>query len=186
MITEFEGIRVEPTRFAEAKVFVPVVHDDHRGTFQENYSRRKYKALGISDDFVQDSMSASARNTIRGLHCDYAMSKLVQCIRGRVWDVILDFRPDSPTYLHWQGFYLTEKNCRQLFVPAGFGHAFFALTDAWLVYKQSSHHDPATEVCLRWNDPGLAIAWPGKPRFPIISDKDANAPLIHREREAAA
>jgi dTDP-4-dehydrorhamnose 3,5-epimerase len=182
-----DTIHVEPTNFHEARLLLPIVYDDHRGTFQETYSEKKYEALGLKDVFVQDSLSVSARNVLRGLHGDTNMSKLVTCVRGRIWDCIVDFRPSSPTYLHWQGFYLTDANHHQLYVPHGFGHGFFALTDVIVAYKQSAHHNPASEFCIRWNDPAIGIRWPGNPRYPIISDKDANAPLIIRpEREIAA
>jgi len=171
-------IAVSDTLFDEAKLFVPEVFEDDRGYFKETYSEGKYEALGLTDRFVQDSVSFSRRSVIRGLHIDPRMSKLVQVLRGRIWDVILDLRKESPTYLRWQGFSLTEDNHRQLYVPRGFAHGFLALSDEVVfAYKHGAAYDPAHEKAIRWNDPALGIAWPlaGEP---VLSKKDAGAPLL--------
>jgi dTDP-4-dehydrorhamnose 3,5-epimerase len=169
---------VRETKFADAKIFVPEVFADERGFFKETYSTQKYRALGLADDFVQDSVSYSSKNVIRGLHYDRRMSKLVQVLRGRVFDAIADLREDSPTYLQWQGFYLSEDDHHQLYVPAGFAHGFLALTDNVIFsYKHGALHDPAQERAVRWNDPTLAIAWPLEGE-PILSAKDRVAPLL--------
>jgi dTDP-4-dehydrorhamnose 3,5-epimerase len=166
------AIRVVESELAEARLFVPDVFDDDRGYFKETYSRRKYGELGLTDEFVQDSISLSSRNVIRGLHGDREMSKLVQVLRGQAWDVIVDARRDSPTFGKWQGFELTQDNHVQLYIPKGFLHGFLALCDGVLFsYKQSAHYDPAHEFAARWDDPTLAIRWPlaGAPR---LSEKD--------------
>ena len=166
------------TIFAEAKVFVPDVHEDDRGFFKETYHAKRYREFGLADDFVQDSVSFSTLNVIRGLHFDFAMSKLVQVLRGKIWDVIVDLRAGSPTAMRHQGFYLSENNHRQLYIPAGFAHGFIALTDNVVFsYKHGALYDPAREGAIRWDDPTLAIAWPlaGAPR---ISAKDLAAPLV--------
>jgi dTDP-4-dehydrorhamnose 3,5-epimerase len=166
------------TKLKDARLFVPEVFEDDRGFFKETYSRRKYHALGLLDDFVQDSVSVSTRNVIRGLHGDPNMSKLVQVLRGKIWDVIADARRDSPTFGQWQGFYLSEHNHTQLYIPKGFLHGFIALADDVVFnYKHGSHHDAATEFAVRWDDPTLAIAWPlvGEPR---ISAKDRANPFF--------
>ena len=170
------------TLFDEAKVFAPDVFEDDRGFFKETYSIAKYRALGLADEFVQDSVSFSSRNVIRGLHYDFAMSKLVQVLRGKIWDVIVDLRKASPTHLRWQGFYLSEHNHKQLYVPPGFAHGFLALTDHVVFsYKHGALYDSAREGAIRWNDPTLDIAWPlaGKPR---LSAKDRSAPLLAEAR----
>jgi len=111
-------------------VFVPDVFEDDRGFFKETWSDPKYAAeAGFEMRWAQDSCSWSTRNVLRGLHFDFAMAKLVQCVKGRIWDAIVDLRRDSPTYLQWQGFVLTDRNHKQLYVPAGFGHGFLALDD---------------------------------------------------------
>jgi dTDP-4-dehydrorhamnose 3,5-epimerase len=173
-----DRIMIQSTRFTEAKLLTLVAHDDHRGWFEETWSHAKYEDMEITDTFAQTSVSYSTRNTLRGLHGDAQMSKLVSCIRGRIYDVIVDARKDSGTYLQWQGFYLTGENRKQIFVPAGFAHGFFALTDAIVSYGQSREHNPQTEFQIRWNDPAISIVWPGNPRYPLVSEKDANAPLL--------
>jgi len=170
-------ITVLATDFPEAKIFVPEVFADERGFFKETYSTAKYGALGLNDQFVQDSVSFSKKNVIRGLHYDRRMSKLAQVLRGRIYDVIVDLREGSPTHLRWQGFYLSEDDHRQLYVPAGFAHGFLALTDVVFSYKHGALYDPAYEGSVRWNDPRLAITWPldGEP---ILSAKDQAAPTL--------
>jgi dTDP-4-dehydrorhamnose 3,5-epimerase len=166
------------TIFDAARIFIPEVYEDERGFFKETYSLRKYRNAGLSDTFVQDSVSFSTRNVIRGLHYDVAMSKLVQVLRGKVFDVIVDLRSNSPTHLKWQGFFLSEHNHRQLYVPPGFANGFLTLSDEVVFsYKHGALYDPATEGAIRWNDPTLAVAWPllGEPR---LSVKDRNAPLL--------
>ena len=171
-------IQVLPTDFVDARIFVPEVFEDERGFFKEAYSTAKYKALGLSDEFVQDSVSFSRRNVIRGLHYDVRMSKLVQVLRGRIFDVIVDLREGSPTSLRWQGFELSAENHRQLYVPAGFAHGFLALSDDVVFsYKHGALHDPAHERSVRWDDPTLAIAWP-LAGDPILSAKARAAPPL--------
>jgi len=166
-------IEVVPTRFAEANVFVPDVFSDDRGFFKETWSDPKYAALGLDVRWAQDSCSRSARNVLRGLHYDFRMAKLVQCLHGRIWDAIVDLRRGSPTYLQWEGFALEAGNHRQLYVPPGFGHGFLALDDDVVVaYKNSVPYDPAHEGAVSWRNPRIGIRWPlaGEPH---LSAKDA-------------
>ena len=149
---------------------------DDRGYFKETWSAPKYAALGLSMDWPQDSCSQSARNVIRGLHYDFRMAKFVQCLQGRIFDVIVDLRRESPTYLRWEGFELSESNHRQLFVPAGFGHGFLSQDDGVIVhYKNSVPYDPAHEGAVSWRNPRIGVSWPlsGEPR---LSPKDAAVP----------
>lgn len=169
------AIRVVEGALPDVRVFYPDVFEDDRGFFKEVYSTAKYRPLGLTDDFVQDSVSYSTKNVIRGLHCDPEMSKFVQVLRGKVWDVVVDFRRSSPTFKKWQGFYLSEYNHAQLYVPKGFLHGFLALSDEVVFnYKHGALHSAEREFAVRWNDPTLAIAWPlvGEPR---VSVKDQNA-----------
>ena len=157
-------IQVFPTTFADARVFVPDVFEDDRGFFKETWSDPKYAALGLDMRFAQDSCSRSARNVIRGLHYDFRMAKLVQCLRGRIWDVIVDVRRDSPTYLQWEGFELTDRNHKQLFVPAGFAHGFLALDDDVIVhYKNSVPYDAGHRRRGELAQPAHRRAWPLAP-----------------------
>jgi dTDP-4-dehydrorhamnose 3,5-epimerase len=166
-------IEVLPTTFPDAKVFVPDVFPDARGFFKETYSRDKYAAAGMHDEWVQDSVSRSHRNVLRGMHRDARMAKLVQALKGTIYDVIIDMREGSPTYKRWEAFVLTEENHRQLYVPAGFAHGFLAQSDDVIVmYKMSAHYDPAFESGVRWDDPTVGIAWP-LTGAPVLSAKDA-------------
>lgn len=168
-------IQVRETDFAEAKLFVPDVYTDARGYFKESFSKSKYAALGLQDVWVQDSVSRSKRNVIRGMHYDRRMAKFVQVLLGGIFDVIVDVREGSPTHLRWQGFELTADNHHQLYVPKGFAHGFLAQSDDVIVhYKMSAEYDPAHEGVLSWRDPAVGIAWP-LDGTPILSPKDAAA-----------
>ena len=166
-------IQAQSTIFADAKVYTPDVYEDDRGFFKETWSDPKYAASGLDMRWAQDSCSWSSRNVVRGLHYDFRMAKLVQCLKGRIFDAIVDLRRDSPTYLKWQGFILTDRNHKQLFVPPGFGHGFLALDDEAVVYyKNSVPFDPAHEGAVLWNNAQIGVQWPlaGAPR---LSAKDA-------------
>ena len=168
-------IQVRDTDFADAKIYVPDVFEDGRGYFKETYSRDKYARLGMGDEWLQDSVSRSSKNVIRGMHYDMRMAKLVQVLHGRVFDVIVDVREGSPTYQRWQGFELTADNHMQLYVPKGFAHGFLALEDDTIVqYKMTAHFDPSFERILSWKDAAVGIRWPlvGEP---LLSPKDAAA-----------
>jgi len=172
------ALQARDTTLADARLFFPDVWEDDRGFFKETYSTVKYQSLGLNDAFVQDSVSVSSKNVIRGLHGDPEMSKLVTVLRGKIWDVIVDVRDGSRTFLKWEGFYLSEHNHVQLYIPKGFAHGFLALTDDVVFsYKHGALHDPQREFAYRWNDPTFAITWPlvGEPR---ISTKDQAAKLF--------
>jgi dTDP-4-dehydrorhamnose 3,5-epimerase len=157
----------------------PDVHPDARGFFVETYARPRYAALGIEQEFVQDNQSRSARGTVRGLHFQSrpGQAKLVRVARGAIWDVVVDIRPDSPTFGTAEAFDLDDVAHRQLFVPVGFAHGFCVTSEiADVTYKVSSLFDPAEERGIAWDDPALAIAWPTD--APIVSERDrANPPL---------
>jgi len=173
-------LRVYDTRFGEAKLLEPDVFADERGYFKETFSRDKYLAVGLTDTFVQDNVSRSQRDVLRGMHYDMRLSKLVQCLAGKIFDVIVDAREDSPSYLQWEGFELTEDNHRQIYVPRGFAHGFLALSDRVIVsYKQSEHFDAKHERGLAWDDPAIAIDWPLDGQ-PILSSKDRAWPRVVR------
>lgn len=159
-------------RIAGALLIVPAAFSDSRGYFKETYVRSKYKSLGIADAFVQDNVSVSRLNVVRGLHGDPEMSKLVQVLYGSAFDVIVDARRDSETYGRWQSFELSAENHHQLYIPRGCLHGFQALTDRVIfAYKQSAEYDPARERAVRWNDPALGIDWPAAAAA-IVSEKD--------------
>jgi dTDP-4-dehydrorhamnose 3,5-epimerase len=158
---------------AGLKLLKPVVHRDARGFFLESYQRARYAALGIDCEFVQDSHSLSSAGTLRGLHYQSkpGQAKLVRCTRGCVFDVAVDIRPESSTFGRWFGAELSAESHEQMFIPVGFAHGYYVLTElAEFQYKVSAPYDPVTESSIRWNDPRLAIAWPNE--NPILSARD--------------
>lgn len=162
-----------PTKFTGACVIKVPAFGDDRGLFKETYVRSKYNELGITDEFVQDNLSFSRGGVLRGLHADPQMSKLVQVLRGEVYDVMVDTRKDSPTFGQWEGVYLLAHEHMQLYIPAGFLHGFLALSDEVIfTYKQSAEYAPEREIGIRWDDPDLAIAWPLS-GAPELSPKDS-------------
>jgi dTDP-4-dehydrorhamnose 3,5-epimerase len=166
------------TAIPGARIIVPKVWTDSRGYFQETYVGSKYRALGIEDTFVQDSMSFSAKGVLRGLHADLRMSKLVQVLQGEVFDVIVDARQGSPAFGRWEGRTLGAGNHEQLYIPPGCLHGFLALTDNVIFcYKQSAEYAPEREIGVRWDDPELNIAWP-LDGAPLVSEKDARNALF--------
>lgn len=153
---------------------------DHRGFFGETYSHRRYAELGIDAEFLQDNHSISrAVGTLRGLHFQappHSQGKLVRCGRGAIFDVAVDIRRGSPTYGKWEGYELTAKNGRQLYVPAGFAHGFVTLeSDSEIVYKCTDYYAPETEGAVRWDS--CDIDWP-LTGDPTLSDKDQDAPAL--------
>ncbi len=164
--TEVPGIVVvEPTRFA-----------DKRGFFMETWRQDEFAAAGIDERFVQDNHSKSGRGVLRGLHFqkENTQAKLVRVISGRVFDIGVDIRPNSPFFGRWAGVELNEENGKQLFVPAGFAHGFLVLSDeAEFVYKCSDYYNPAAEGGLPWNDPDIGVRWPDAGVPPQLSEKDA-------------
>lgn len=159
---------------------------DDRGFFARTMCRDEFAQHGLATEYVQQNTSFSAhKGTLRGLHyqqAPFAEAKLVRCIRGGIVDVIVDVRADSPTYLRHQAFELNDSNRHQLYVPPGFAHAFQTLTDAVEVsYLVSAPYTPSAERGLRYNDEQLGIIWPVS--VTVISDKDANWPLISEQTE---
>lgn len=168
-------VEVFATRLAGLVHFKPKVFGDSRGYFLEAYSPDSAEQIGIDARFVMDGESLSARGTLRGLHYrEPAEAKLVRCVRGALWDVVVDLRPDAPTFGQWEGFELSEENHHQLFVPAGFAHGFSVLSEsALMLYKKTELYDGAKERSLKWNDPQLGIDW----RVPVttVSPRDEAA-----------
>jgi dTDP-4-dehydrorhamnose 3,5-epimerase len=157
----------------------PEVYGDERGFLLESFSRAEYSELGIEVDFVQDNHSRSGANILRGIHfqTEPGQAKLVRCGRGRIWDVAVDLRRDSPTHGQWEGYELDDVAHRQLFVPVGFGHGFCVLSDiADVLYKVSSYYDPETESGIAWDDPDVAVEWPISE--PQLSERDRTAPKL--------
>lgn len=162
-----------PTDLPGVVVIHPDVFRDSRGFFLETYHREKYLALGVPGPFVQDNHSRSVGGTIRGLHLQVQrpQGKLVRAVRGEVFDVAVDVRVGSPTFGRWVGVRLSADNCHQVYVPPGFAHGFSVLSDvAEIEYKCTAPYDPADELGVAWNDPGLGITW--SVAEPLLSDRD--------------
>jgi len=158
---------------------VPKVFRDDRGYFKETFSASRYAATGIPNAFVQDNVSMSKRGTLRGLHGDRRMVKLVQVLAGSAFDVVVDVREGSPTYARWFGVRLDANTHEQIYIPAGCLHGFLALEDGTLLsYKQTAEYDPASEIGVAWNDADIAIEWPLDGLEPLISGKDAENPTL--------
>lgn len=162
-------------------IIEPRVFNDERGFFLESYNKKEFEELGIYIDFIQDNHSLSIKaGTLRGLHFQLepkAQTKLVRCIRGAIYDVVVDLRKGSPTFGKWVSVILTEDNKRQLLVPKGFAHGFLTLVpNTEVVYKVDEYYSPQHDRSLRWNDPDLNIDWPISD--PFLSPKDKNAPTL--------
>lgn len=144
-------------------VITPTVHGDNRGYFMETYNENDMKEAGIDIKFVQDNQSASTKGVLRGLHrqINYPQSKLVRVIKGSVFDVAVDMRENSPTYLKWYGIELTEENKKQFLIPKGFAHGFLVLSDyAEFCYKVDDFFHPNDESGIAYNDPTIGVKWP--------------------------
>lgn len=157
-------------------VITPSVHGDNRGYFMETYNQREMNEAGIDTVFVQDNQSASIRGVLRGLHrqINFPQSKLVRVIKGTVYDVAVDLRENSPTYLKWYGIELSEENKKQFFIPKGFAHGFLVLSDyAEFCYKVDDFFHPNDEGGIAYNDPTIGVKWPIEDDMRIIlSEKD--------------
>ena len=172
-------MRIDDVPIPGAKVIYPGSFTDARGLFKETYARSRYASAGISDTFIQDNVSLSKGLVLRGLHADPRMAKLVQVLHGSAFDVLVDLRRDSPTFLRWHAVTLRAHEHTQLYIPAGCLHGFLALEDQTLLaYKQSAEYDPATEFGVAWNDSDLGIEWPLGGASPLLSPKDAANPTL--------
>jgi dTDP-4-dehydrorhamnose 3,5-epimerase len=176
-------MQVHRTDIDGVLIFEPKVFGDERGFFMESFSQKLFdEAVGHHVDFVQDNHSRSGLGVLRGLHFQrppHAQGKLVRVTQGRVFDVAVDIRRDSPTYGRWVGAELTGENHRQLWVPPGLAHGFLVLSErADFLYKTTDYYAPQAEGSVRWDDPAIAIAWPEIGSPPKLSAKDAVAPLL--------
>ena len=181
------GLRlVIPTSIPDILIIEPRVFGDARGFFMETYQAEQFAAYGIPANFVQDNHSGSRQGTLRGLHYQVrqAQGKLLRVAAGEIYDVAVDIRRSSPTFCQWVGVFLSAENKRQIWVPPGFAHGFYVVSEwAELLYKATDYYAPQWERTLLWNDPQIDINWPlleGQP--PILSEKDQNGlPLSQAE-----
>jgi dTDP-4-dehydrorhamnose 3,5-epimerase len=176
-------MNVISTSISEVLVIEPKVFGDSRGFFFESFNHKNFNQVtGLDVKFVQDNHSRSAKGVLRGLHYQIRQpqGKLVRVVQGQVFDVAVDIRRSSPTFGQWVGVELTEDNYRQLWVPPGFAHGFYVLSDtADFLYKTTDYYLPDLERSLLWNDPTVAVSWPIQADVsPIVSAKDKIAPKL--------
>lgn len=177
--TRAELLGVEELPLAGLRLLRPKVFADARGFVLESYHAPRYREAGIDCTFVQDNHARSVMGALRGLHFQSfpGQAKLIRVTAGRVFDVCVDIRLDSPTFGRWNGVVLDADEHLELFVPVGFAHGFCTLSDvADVLYKTSSIYDPDAESGFAWNDPEVGIDWPIAD--PILSARDAHAPLL--------
>ena len=175
-------MKFSPTALSEVMIIEPTVFNDDRGYFFEIRQQQKFSEAGITLPFVQDNMSRSKRGVIRGLHyqVQQPQGKLVRVVAGKVFDVAVDIRRNSPTFGKWISAILSAENNHQIWVPPGFAHGFYVLSDfADVIYCCTDFYAPQYERTIIWNDPELAINWPLiDNEVPILSPKDAQGLLI--------
>ena len=170
-----------PTALPDVVLIKPKVFGDPRGFFMETYREDRFSEAGISQHFVQENHSASGRGVLRGLHYQLRQTqgKLVRAIVGEIYDVAVDIRRSSPTFGQWVGIILSAENKHQLWVPGGFAHGFYVLSErAEVVYKVTDYYAPEWERSILWNDPKIGIEWPLNGIDPILSQKDAVGKLL--------
>lgn len=175
-------MKIIPTKLKDCVIIEPKVFGDSRGFFLEIFQEKRYKEMaGINLPFVQDNYSHSKKGVLRGLHYQKIkpQGKLVRVIKGKVFDVVVDLRRQSPTFGLWDSVELSEENFLQMWVPPGFAHGFYVISEyADFEYKCTDYYDPNDEGSIHWNDPDLKILWPDTSNL-LISSKDNEAPFFN-------
>jgi dTDP-4-dehydrorhamnose 3,5-epimerase len=153
-------------------IIQPSIFEDHRGTYLELYNEADLtRNTGIKVKFIQDDISVSRQNVLRGIHGDFITWKLISCLRGAFYLIVVNNDVYSPQYRQWDSIVLSERNNLQVLVPPGFGNGHLVLSNYTIFhYKQSTYYDRDNQFTIAWNDPGLKIFWPIK--YPILSDRD--------------
>jgi dTDP-4-dehydrorhamnose 3,5-epimerase len=167
------AIKVTPTKFSGLVIIEPSSFMDNRGFFMETYHKKTYETAGLRKFFVQDNISYSMQNVLRGLHyqLSHPQGKLIYVISGEIFDVAVDIRKGSPTFGQWEGVNLSSENKKQIYIPEGFAHGFVVLSQtAYVAYKCTALYTPGDEYGIFWDDPDIRIDWPID--TPILSDKD--------------
>jgi dTDP-4-dehydrorhamnose 3,5-epimerase len=171
-------MKIIETKIPEVKIIIPTIFKDERGFFCESFNQDKFnQTLGLNINFVQDNQSSSILGVLRGLHYQispYEQGKLVRVVKGKIFDVAVDLRVNSPTFGKWVGEVLSDENHMQLWIPAGFAHGFLTLDDkSSVLYKTTSYYHSESERSIKWNDKDLNIQWPIQNGIKVrISDKD--------------
>jgi len=176
-------MKITPTRIKEVLLIEPIVHGDARGFFIETYHQQKFSEQGMTADFVQDNHSGSSQGTLRGLHYQIrqAQGKLVRVAIGEIFDVAVDIRKSSPTFGQWVGEILSAENKHQLWVPEGFAHGFYVISEwAEVLYKATDFYAREWERAIRWDDPQIGIVWPLVGEVvPQLSERDSQAGYLN-------
>jgi len=175
-------MKVTKTHIEGLLILEPVVHGDERGYFMESYNQNTMQAAGIDITFRQDNQARSVKNVLRGLHYQNnptPQAKLLRVLQGRIWDVAVDIRRSSPTYMQWYGIELSDENRLQFLIPHGFAHGYAVLSDsAEVFYKCDNFYNKAAEGGVLYNDPAIGIDWKIDLASAIVSDKDQKQPLL--------
>jgi len=175
-------MKLVKTDIPDVLIIEPTVFTDDRGFFMETYQKRMFSEAGLPTEFVQDNHSGSRQGILRGLHYQlkHSQGKLVRVVVGEVFDVAVDLRKSSPTFGQWTGATLSAENKRGLWVPPGFGHGYYVLSDwAEFVYKVTDFYAPDWERTILWNDPQIGVQWPLlEGQMPVVSAKDAAGKLL--------
>jgi len=172
-------MKIIQTSIPDVLIIKPQAFGDQRGFFMETFHAERYRNAGIAGPFVQDNFSRSVRNVLRGLHYQVRkpQGKLVQVMKGKVYDVAVDIRSGSPYFGRWEGIELSEENNTQFYVPPGFAHGFCVLSDVVdFAYKCTDYYNPEDEAGICWNDPDIGIDWPLDD--PVLSSKDTTYPVL--------
>ncbi|GGK09215.1 dTDP-4-dehydrorhamnose 3,5-epimerase [Pseudomonas matsuisoli] len=171
-------MKATPLSIPDVILFEPAVHGDERGFFYESFHQQRFEeAVGRKVTFVQDNHSCSTKGVLRGLHyqVQQPQGKLVRVIRGEVFDVAVDIRKDSLTFGKWVGEYLSAENKKQLWIPEGFAHGFYVISEvAEFVYKTTDYYEPSAERIIAWDDAVIGVAWPLSGGVVSVSRKDQN------------
>ena len=174
------------TNISEVKLLQPRCFEDKRGLFFETYNQRRFAEIGLNDVWIQDNHSCSAQlGTVRGMHYQTApvvQAKLIRVIRGSIYDVAIDIRPNSPTRGQYVGVELSAENKLQLYVPKGFAHGFCTLeNETEVIYKTTELYSPENENGIRWDDPDVSVNWPVPREQITIVGRDAELPLMREQ-----
>ena len=170
-------MKIIETGFEGLMLLEPVCFKDDRGFFYESFRFEGYKEIGIDENFLQDNVSFSKKNVLRGLHFQKNQGQLVTVLHGKIVEVVVDIRKDSKTYGKYFSLVLNGENPQQLYMSPGFAHGFYVLSDsAHVHYKCTQYYNPSQEGGVLWNDPVLAISWPSGEK--IISPKDLAFPIF--------
>ncbi len=180
-------MEIRDTSIPDVKILQPRVFRDERGYFVESWNYRTLKGLGLDLHFVQDNESKSTKGTLRGIHFQVQrpQGKLVRVVVGKVFDIAVDLRKGSPTFGQWTGVELSDENMTQLWIPPGFGHAFYVMSDTAIFnYKCTEYYQGDDQWSLLWNDPEVGVAWPLDPSVDVLlAPKDRDAPTLSELRK---